>query len=168
MERPFTGDDYWRKEVGTYSCKVCSQKLFLTEHKFKADNGYSNFWNHIIEAVDYRPDNLEGHAVASDQAYIKDEYRGRVPETRAVCSNCESHLGFIYDDGPGPFYKRFTINAGSVTFKEKPWFKDPLFSYNEKMLLREYDEHVNYIKDERSAVEYHEEFLVSFCNTYNV
>jgi hypothetical protein len=85
MERPFTGDFWWLKDVGTYSCKVCTQKLFLTEHKFNnANNGYPNFWNHIIESVDYKTDSLETHSVGSDQAYIEKKFREKVPETRAV------------------------------------------------------------------------------------
>jgi hypothetical protein len=47
---------------------------------------------------------------------------------RCICSNCESHLGFIYDDGPAPFGKRFMINSASLVFSPKPWFKIPEFT----------------------------------------
>lgn len=33
MERAFTGKYWWVKDMGTYSCKTCTQKLFITEHK---------------------------------------------------------------------------------------------------------------------------------------
>ena len=28
-ERPFTGEHWWTKDVGTYSCVCCSQRLFM-------------------------------------------------------------------------------------------------------------------------------------------
>lgn len=87
MERPFTGNYWWLKDVGTYSCKVCDQKLFLTEHKYMANNGYPNFWNHIIDAVTYREDHLENYKVNSNNAYIEPNFRENLPEIRAVCSN---------------------------------------------------------------------------------
>ena len=159
MERPYANDYWWVKDVGTYSWKVCGQKLFLSEHRFKAENGYTNFWNHIVEAVDYKDDSLDNHLSASNQAYIQPQFRDRFPELRAVWSNWESHLGFVYDDGPGPFYKRFTINSSSVDFKEKPWFDEPLFNNKERMLLHDYDAHVDFVKSQRELVEKHEKAL---------
>ena len=29
-ERPFTGDYWWTKDVGTYSCVTCTQKVFMS------------------------------------------------------------------------------------------------------------------------------------------
>ena len=59
MERPFTGDLYWIKDVGMYSCTVCSQKLFMSDHKYQDKSGYPTFWNHILHAVDFKRDNLD-------------------------------------------------------------------------------------------------------------
>ena len=33
-ERPFTGEHWWTKDVGQYSCAVCTQNLFMNDHKF--------------------------------------------------------------------------------------------------------------------------------------
>lgn len=87
MERPFTGKYWWVKDPGTYACKVCDQKLFVTEHKYHADNGYANFWNHVFDAVAYRDDELEHDKVNSNQAFIVDKFTEKLPEKRAVCSN---------------------------------------------------------------------------------
>ena len=84
MERPFTGKYWWVKDMGTYSCKVCTQKLFVTEHKFHPNNGYSNFWTHILDSVSYRKDSLENHKVNANNAYINKKFRDKLPERRAV------------------------------------------------------------------------------------
>lgn len=35
-------------------------------------------------------------------------------------------------DGPAPTFLRFSINSGSVSFVEKPWFRDPNILKKEK------------------------------------
>lgn len=84
MERPFTGTYWWLKDMGTYSCKVCSQKLFITEHKYQTDNGYANFWNHVLDAVSYKDDHLHNHDPHCNNSYIAKNFREEMPEKRAV------------------------------------------------------------------------------------
>lgn len=57
-ERPFTGDHWWTKDVGMYDCVCCKQKLFISDHKYESKSGYPTFWNHIIDAVDFKNDVL--------------------------------------------------------------------------------------------------------------
>lgn len=121
MERPFM-DMYDYKSPGHYECKSCTQRLFMSEHKYLNKNGYPNFWNHILDSVGYREDFLDQDTPNCDTGFVDRRFKEKEPMNRVVCSNCESHVGFVYDDGPGPFFRRLTVNSTSLVFKEKPWF----------------------------------------------
>jgi hypothetical protein len=84
LERPFTGQYWWLKDMGTYSCKVCTQKLFISEHKYQEDNGHANFWNHVLDAVSYRDDNTENYKLTSDNAFVDKRFKEKPAERRAV------------------------------------------------------------------------------------
>lgn len=53
-----------------------------------------------------------------------------------MCSNCDSNLGFVYEDGPAPFFKRFQVNSAALIFKAKPWFKLPEFTREQRTEMR--------------------------------
>jgi len=122
-ERPFTGDYWWVNDVGRYDCKVCSQRLFLYEHKYPSKSGYASFWNNLKGAVNLRTDNLEMPHFTN--AHIDPSLKYKQPIKRATCSNCDSHLGHVFNDGPAPYGLRFQINSAAVHFEKKPWFEIP-------------------------------------------
>jgi peptide methionine sulfoxide reductase MsrB len=57
-ERPFINQYWWTKDVGMYSCLVCSQRLFMSEHKYPTKSGYPTFWHNIRDSLEFKLDHL--------------------------------------------------------------------------------------------------------------
>ena len=99
-ERAFTGA-YWNTfETGKYVCAACGQTLFNSDSKFESDCGWPSF----------------DKAIKGSVIYHKDVSYGMV-RTEVMCSNCKSHLGHVFDDGPKETTgERFCTNSVSIKF----------------------------------------------------
>jgi peptide-methionine (R)-S-oxide reductase len=97
-ERPFTGEYHDSKEAGTYKCVACGNELFSSDSKFDSGCGWPSFME---------------PATAENVREEVDTSHG-MRRTEVLCSSCDSHLGHVFDDGPGENGLRYCINSVSL------------------------------------------------------
>ncbi len=99
-ERPFTNEYNDNHEAGIYVDVVSGEPLFSSLDKFDAHCGWPSFTKPLDEAnVTTRTDNKLG-----------------MTRTEVRSAQADSHLGHVFDDGPGPTGLRYCMNSASMRF----------------------------------------------------
>lgn len=102
-EMAFSGK-YWKlHDQGIYRCICCDNALFRSETKFDSGTGWPSFWAPIA---------------AENVREIRDTTFGML-RTAVACTECDSHLGHVFDDGPEPTHLRYCLNSASLRFVAK-------------------------------------------------
>ena len=104
VTEPAFDNKYWdNKEEGLYIDIVSQEPLFSSTDKYNSGTGWPSF---------YEPISKNNVSEISDSSYDMNRIE-------ILCSQCDAHLGHLFDDGPEPTGLRYCMNSLSLKFKKK-------------------------------------------------
>ncbi|HEY8297310.1 MAG TPA: peptide-methionine (R)-S-oxide reductase MsrB [Candidatus Baltobacteraceae bacterium] len=102
-ERAFSGELLVNHDSGLYRCGACGAELFTSDAKFDSHCGWPSFT---------KPQQQQNVRLLDDSSL-------GMRRTEVRCKRCDSHLGHVFDDGPGPEGTRYCINSLSLKFEKQ-------------------------------------------------
>lgn len=108
-ERPYSHPYHKLKDEGIYVDVVTGEPLFSSKDKYDSGTGWPSFTKPITKLQ------------------TKTDMKMGSPRTEIRSSKGNSHLGHVFDDGPGPDGKRFCVNGAALRFIPKAKLKEEGF-----------------------------------------
>ena len=99
-ETPFA-NEYWdHKKEGIYVDIVSGEPLFSSQDKFDSGCGWPSFTKPLVQ----------------ENVKEKKDLSHSMVRTEVRSKGADSHLGHVFNDGPGPGGSRYCINSASLRF----------------------------------------------------